>query len=288
MKYHVLVGTHYKTGTVWMSLVFQNLATQINVPFINIGRTFNQLYPGQAQSSERLTAIVRSAIAENAGGRCIFLSTHSRFPPLDGVGLDGGATAFRGIHVVRDPRDVLISAARYHSRSNEEWLHIPRQQFNGMSYQQALNQLPTLDEKIEFEIKHRGPELEEMAQFDRQGVFRDVKYEDLIADAQMLLWHRFLCHLGFEGREIAIGIRSFWDRSLFGGQERGGHVSDGRSRQWVEVLNNELKTVVQRKFGRVIEKLGYQPFLPMAAGDIANGNVPIPVGLGSGVNENIS
>jgi len=66
--------------------------------------------PGWPREFELERARIESA--GNTPG--IFIHIHSVFPDLH------GCPNAAGIHVIRDPRDVLISAARYHCRSSEE------------------------------------------------------------------------------------------------------------------------------------------------------------------------
>jgi hypothetical protein len=57
-------------------------------------------------------------------------------------------------HVVRDPRDIAISAADYHVRSKEPWLLVPQTQFGGMTYQERIAAYDQLDDRVLFEIEH--------------------------------------------------------------------------------------------------------------------------------------
>ena len=38
MKYHVLVGTHHRTGTAWMHSVFREISEQLAVPYLHLNR----------------------------------------------------------------------------------------------------------------------------------------------------------------------------------------------------------------------------------------------------------
>ena len=80
----VLVGTHHRAGTVWLSSIFSQLADQLGLGF-DMGMR-HRIQPGAY----------------------IHFDHHSAFD-LSELDRD-----HRGLHVRRDPRDVVVSAAHYH------------------------------------------------------------------------------------------------------------------------------------------------------------------------------
>ena len=79
----------------------------------------------------------------------IFFQTHSqidvsKLPP------------YRGTHIVRDPRDVIVSGYFYHKWAPERWCAVERA-YDGMSYRDRLKNLSKEDGLI-FEIDHVGHE----------------------------------------------------------------------------------------------------------------------------------
>ena len=92
----ILVGTHHKSGTVWMKRIFATVAADFGLKF----------YIGSQ--------------AECPPDAKIFMEPHSRFD-FDVLERD-----YRGLHMVRDPRDMIVSACFYHLTSTEPWLHVPR------------------------------------------------------------------------------------------------------------------------------------------------------------------
>jgi hypothetical protein len=259
VKYHILVGTHHKTGTVWMARVFRDLAKRLGAPYIHLSRTGAKGEKRRVPKIE-LAGLFDRTIQDNDGKRCIFMSAHSRFPMLRSLSAANNEE-FRGIHVIRDPRDLCISAARYHGQARERWLHVPRDEFGGLTYQQAINQRETLADKIEFEMGGSAKlQIAAMDRFDRQSVFWDVKYEDLISDRDMLLWHRLFVYLGLEGKELAAGLDAVWGRSLFGDgapAKQTGHIVHGGARQWTALLDTDLLRKMNDEFGAAIASLGY-------------------------------
>ncbi|MFW6314109.1 MAG: hypothetical protein ACOC0S_00825 [Desulfohalobiaceae bacterium] len=137
MRYNICIGTHHKTGTVWMDPVFRLLAKKIGVPFVHLpGMNLRE----QPQELKRIAA---------AQGPCIFFDTHSRFPDSFLQGIE-----FRGLHLLRHPKDVAISCARYHQFSEEKWLHRPWQEYQGRTYQEVINSLPTFWDRVAFELNN--------------------------------------------------------------------------------------------------------------------------------------
>jgi hypothetical protein len=179
--------------------------------------------------------------------------------------------------MIRDPRDVAISAASYHARADEPWLHIPQKKFGGLSYQEKNRTLSTLEEKILFELDNSHRRIvRQMLAFDHQGVFRDVKYEDLIEDVTLGGWREVLTYLGFEDAEMERVLQAVWAKSLFGGKERHGpHVTSGAKEQWAHVFDASLLQEYVNRFGAELVKLGYSlvvPERPATAADPVQGN----------------
>jgi len=251
---HVLVGTHHKTGTVWMMRTFRRISERTGRPFVALheGKIGWTRVPGR----DARFAARRREVEARGSAPGIFFEYHSDFPVL------ADPRSFVGLHVVRDPRDVLISSARFHLDAEEVWLRRPDPRFSGRTYQQMLRELDDPEDRIRFEMDHAtGDELRRMRDFDRQGVFRDVRYEDLVVDVDLRLWHEIVLHLGFRGEEIVPAIESFWRCSLFGGANpaRGpaAHVRDGRPAQWRTAMSPDLVAEVETRFGDLIRDLGY-------------------------------
>jgi hypothetical protein len=87
----VLVGTHHKTGTVWLLSIFQQISRETGRELIDLSRMT------EAEVAEHLN---RSA-SDICGKIC--LHDHSFFPVLK------KHNVFRGMRMVRDPRDVVLS-----------------------------------------------------------------------------------------------------------------------------------------------------------------------------------
>ena len=71
--------------------------------------------------------------------------------------------------------------------SDESWLLETSQQHGNMTYQEKIKSLPTLEEKLIFEMEHVGHyTIENMHRWNYQDSrFFEIKYEELIADESL-------------------------------------------------------------------------------------------------------
>ena len=111
---HILLATHHKILTVFLGRVFRCFALASN-------RTISQ---GQGRQVKYDCDIVHDH--------------HSDFD------FSVFGHTWVDIHVRRDPRDLLVSAAFYHQRADESWLHVPREDFGGRSYCEYICSMETI------------------------------------------------------------------------------------------------------------------------------------------------
>ncbi|MBS0521548.1 MAG: sulfotransferase domain-containing protein [Proteobacteria bacterium] len=244
MKYNVIVATHHKTGTVWMDGVFKAIARDLDVECIDFDAQPERL----AQTREQ-------------GRPFILLSTSSRFGTHADL-LD--RPDVRILHVIRDPRDVIISAMHYHKKSGESWLHEPIPGYdNAITYQRRLRTLPTRYHQYVFEMDHSSSGTVHDMQgwrYDRPNCF-EARYEALRQDGDLAYWTRISTFLGFEEKELLVCRQRFWDNSLFGGLSRLGnkHVRNGDTHQWKREFNVGLAYAFLARFPRALQELRYEP-----------------------------
>jgi hypothetical protein len=257
---HIFVATHHKSGTVWMVSTFRRIAKANNFTFnhLNTGESGWNIRPDKLEYFEQQRTIAESQSDLPA----IFVDFHSAIPDLANCKATRGA---RGIHLIRDPRDMLLSATRYHLVSDEPWLLQPTKSFAGQTYQQKLSSYSTLEDQIQFEIDHHmGKAIREMHTFDRQDVFKDIKYEDLIVDADLTLFHTLCVHLQMQAEEIIKSLAAYHQSSIFGGmkpQAESGthkHIRNAKPQQWKSHLSPKALDLIQSTFEHEILDLGYQ------------------------------
>jgi hypothetical protein len=241
MKRYAVVATHHKTGTVWMALVFRSIAKACDLPLTRI------------RKSHRLDA-------ETLPFPSIVLSQHSDFEKSGWMLEDSRC---RILHLIRDPRDILLSSMRYHRTATEPWLHKKRKPFKGQTYQEKINSLPDDHARYIFEMENStGRVIRAIREWDytRSNVM-ECRYEDLIGDIEMTIFTAALLHLGFEDDELDACRRAIRKNSLFGAvkkENNGEHIHSGEARQWKAMFDQSLAAEFIDRFGDVLIRLGYE------------------------------
>ncbi len=229
----LFVATHHKAMTTYFHAVLRGLAFALGLPFERVG---------DADMPSRETKL--------------FLS-------MQGKQDLGALGPYRGAHVMRDPRDMIVSGYHYHKWTHEAWVH--RLDDNGESYQDKLNRLD----------KHAGLFLEidhfiffyraalETWDMENQAMF-EVSYEALMGPDRRRLYRDIFAHLGFEGAELALAedlMRLFEAESrtgkASGAVDPRSHVRSGKSRQWETELDLEHLAYIEQELGPVLRKFGY-------------------------------
>lgn len=246
----IVHGSHHKVGTRWFSKVLRDLA----VPF------GMKVYVGP---QDTLPADAH-----------IFIENHSRF---DRERLPH----FRGSHLIRDPRDVIVSAYHYHLWTKEEWANIPMAQLPQaakkrwsriepdkhahLSYREYLNSLDP-ETGLTVEMKRLSATfLRELLSWDYEDPrFIEVRYEDLVADEQGV-FARIFEHYGLNEEAMVVAMRaveaaSFRNRAKRepGQIQEGSHFRSGKAGQWREEFTPEHITLCKALFGEALIQLGYE------------------------------
>lgn len=240
MKYNLVVATHHKTGTVWMDGVFKAIAGDLGARYLDFRPE-------------------RGHLSDLDHGPFILFSYDSDFGDFASL-LDREDVKI--LHLIRDPRDVVISAMHYHKASRESWLHEPIPGYDNLTYQRALQNLPTKFAQYLFEMDNSSAStLRDMERwrYGRANCF-EARYEDLRQDVELVMWQRIMTFLGLDAGEQAIGSRRFWQNSLFGGLSRLGnkHVRSGAIAQWRREFTPELAVAFLERFPRALQALGYE------------------------------
>ena len=179
--------------------------------------------------------------------------------PLEGV------SELRASHMVRDPRDIVVSGYHYHLWTKERWVHIPMEEYGGKTYQEYLNELDQA-EGIATEIRRQsGIMFKGMAAWDyAQPEFLELRYEEVIADEET--WFtRLFRHYGFTEAAIAESVsiaRAFSFSKItgrkIGEQQQGDHLRSGRHGQWRDEFTPEHIALFKELTGDLVVRLGYE------------------------------
>ncbi len=236
-----IICTHHKTGTMWMDKAFRLIGEAIGVP---VARLEGNPPPDSLPPPPT-----------------IVLDIHSMWRKRPMAHLRDRSD--RLLHLIRDPRDVVISAAHHHKVSAERWLHRPMSEFGGRTYQQVINALPEGEERLRFEMLHRSGQTIRRMQYWHYAPHARIEctYEDLMADVSCELFGSIAVRLGLDE---AVSRQCFWEASLFGGLAKqgggaGDHVRSGAPRQWASVYTRRLGREFVAEFGEVLVHLGYEP-----------------------------
>jgi hypothetical protein len=174
--------------------------------------------------------------------------------------------AFRGSHVIRDPRDVIVSGYFYHLWTREKWAHEPGgPSWGGLSYQAYLNSVDR-HQGLLAEIEHcAATTLADMSAWDyTQPEFLELRYEDLIAD-ELSSFTRLFEFYGFDEKAVAEGMAVVERHSIRSRPpapnpegERPSHVRSGKSGQWREQFGPEHVARFKKLTGDLLVRLGYE------------------------------
>lgn len=229
----IVLGTFHKTGTVLIQSILRTAAKQLGF------RLWMMHVDPEPPEWD------------------VGFHSHSRFT---GEVLE---KVYRGAVVIRDPRDVIISAAHYHAKSEEKWLHRKRPEFGGLTYQQAINKEPEGDGRLIFEMKHSAANtITQMLKLrEDQPDFRLVKFEALVSDYELTEFEALFRWLGFDEEAMPTLLKIAKRRSIFGGKlkNEGGHIRSGAAQQWRKEFSPHMLQAYSERWGTAAEKLGYAP-----------------------------
>ena len=230
----MFVATHHKVMTTYFNAVLRLLAFGLN-------RRFQCVHIEQPDPASKLV-----------------LSMHGK---LDLAALG----PYRGIHIMRDPRDMIVSGYHYHKWTHEAWVH--RLDESGVSYQEKLNRANTRD-GLFMEIDHfiffYRATLDTWNTSDPDVL--EVAYEDLMGPEKDTLYKQIFGHVGLSGDALALAVdlmRLFEAKSRTGRRKdvvaQKSHVRSGRSGQWRNELEPEHLAYIEQELGPVLRKFGYPP-----------------------------
>ena len=232
----IMHATHHKMGTVWMMRVLEAVADRYGLTF---------------QKSNKVGDIVDPDTQ-------ILFANHSQFSS-EQLG------DFVGSHMVRDPRDCIVSGYYYHLWTDEAWAHVPEPQYEGLSYQQYLKSVDQ-DTGVSAEITRFARYVEDYRMrfwnYEDDRIF-EMKYEELLGNEKEL-FNELFRHYGFTDKAVrmCVKIAERFSFKNLAGQSVGvstaqKHLRDGRPGQWKEVLTDRHLAAIEDLFGDLLVYQGY-------------------------------
>jgi len=226
----ILIAVHHKAGTNWLASIFRQACSRYDMRWKE----------GNSPDS--------------CADFDLFFQDHSYFS--EALLKD----RYRGLHLIRDPRDLIVSGCFYHQHSSEEWLHVPRDEFGGLTYQQKINSFASTAEKLIFEMEHNGSDtIRDLLRWNYHNpAFIEIKYEDLIEDTELLLFAKVFRFLGIAEELIDDFSSIAFNNSLFSGKVSSEHVRSGKSQQWRQYFDRALAQRFVSLFNEALIDLGYE------------------------------
>ncbi len=249
----------HKCLTVYFKRVFLGVASLHRLEWRKITRKdLNQAALSELRESCKARAMVFHADDVTDRGR------QKYFPGI------------KGSHVIRDPRDLVISSAFYHHICGEEWCQLAVERIlppgtieklvrdfsmkepgEGDSYQSYLRK-HNMEESFIIEMLRMTKVFKALKNWDYQNPdFIELRYEEIIGNEKET-FARIFRHYEFPRSWIRTGT-NFAD--LFSlGQKEGNikHVRSGKIAQWKEVFTPRMKDLFKEYQGDLLIHLDYE------------------------------
>lgn len=249
---HLLIHcSHHKVGTVWFKNVLRAVAKEYGL---------------------RVTV---NDPAKIPGGASIFVDDHGK------VDLSKIRQFYRGSHMIRDPRDVVISGYHYHLWTKERWANtkigelgpdiadywplLPVKDILHLTYKEYLNSLDKEAGLMAEISRASSTDIQDMVRWDygNLNIF-NFKYEDIMRDEEGT-FPRIFAHYGFHdaavarSTELAMGF-SFKNQAKrdVGQSQEKSHLRSGKAEQWRQEFSDAHKAYFKQLHGEDLIRLGYE------------------------------
>jgi len=230
-------GAHHKMGTVWIMRVLERVAAEFGM---KLTKSKTQRHLPDPDTD-------------------FFVALHSQFD----MDLIGEAV---GSHMIRDPRDAIVSGYHYHLWTSERWVKIPQDRFGGISYQQLLQSMDEA-EGLQEEIHRFAASVDCLRMkewdFDHPQVL-EIRYEDLWAN-QPEGFNKLFRHYGFSEPAVDICLRIAMSQSFEqiskakrNLDNKESHTRNGRPGQWRTAFSASHLRLIKAKLGDLIVQMGYE------------------------------
>ena len=171
---------------------------------------------------------------------------------------------YRGVHIIRDPRDMVVSSYNYHLWTHERWAHRPGP--DGRTYQERLQTSSKTDGYF-MEIDHLVESYSDVLRaWDTSDAdVLELRFEDLMGPDREELYRqlfRFL-QLAPEAQELGFRLMQVFEADSRTGRSDATpaagrqHVRSARTGQWQGELSPAHLARLESTFGDIMEKFGY-------------------------------
>jgi len=247
---------YHKCMTNYFRQVLKHVAIESGLAFNNFTANAASLYHEAANVSQKTMFFIPNA----------FVIEYNKLPP------------YLGSHLIRDPRDILVSAYRYHLWTKETWANLPisrglltwlnvsdlglQKIAQGKSYVELLN-IVDKDTGYMLELNRMSRSIRVMTEWNYQTPFiLELRYEDVFGNEEF--WFtKLLKHFGFSGESIQSALNVVKKASFQNKKERGRtgekmHATFGKPYQWPDTLPESILKTFKQRHTETLIKLGYE------------------------------
>jgi hypothetical protein len=228
---------YHKVGTVWFARIFTEVAAEFGLRY------------GEGWDYKRIHSFEQNKDCE------IFLDFGSH---VDLSQLPD----YVGSHMIRDPRDLVVSGYFYHLWTDEPWANMPLAEYRGMTYREYLNSLDQ-DEGLLSEIRRVWFWVPHMVAWDYGNPrMYEIRYEEIIKDYQKVFREMF-AHYGFSESAVE-RCCSIAEKYSFKNMKKGvakgtkSHLRSGKPGEWQSVFKEEHKRLFKEMYPGSVVALGYE------------------------------
>ncbi len=226
----ILFATHHQCGVGPLMKVAQQVCQALTLPF--------HLDPRPPSA-----------------GPLIAFDSHSSF---DFSLLPNGV---RGLHMVRDPRDMVLSCWFHHLHSDQAWLQAPRPERDGLGLSPYLRS-HSVAEGMRAEMEFlRDHDIKDMLAwtYDRPGIL-EVSYEQMWED-RVAFCAGVFHHLGFTGEHHELAVEAaLHAMATESGFQAAAAERSARIAIWRWAYTAELQAMYTEILGAPHDALGYEPW----------------------------
>jgi len=148
----------------------------------------------------------------------------------------------------------------YHRKADEAWLSWPMERLGWKTYQQTLNELPSDEDRLIFEIEgESGLSIRRMIEWDyaRPG-FAELKYEDLLGDDGPVNFARAIEPWDIPQAERELLVRLFRYFAISGPGKKSKHIRNAASGQWRQHFTPRVQEAFDKAFPGAAARLGFE------------------------------